>query len=182
MSIFDWWKVLEQEKKKEDLKQKVLEKEDLIDFQKLQKKIREKIKTKEELDKLKDFIASGILSRERVENILSWEILNWQEIKEILEKIEENASLDEPGKIIPKQLQISQTEYLEAVNNFEAKKKLLSKIDYSLDYIYRNMWGWWLTFSLFSFLSYSLILSKNAQKIQWNLIDMKNDILNTQTL
>lgn len=34
MSIFDWWKVLEQEKKKEDLKQKVLEKEDLIDFQK----------------------------------------------------------------------------------------------------------------------------------------------------
>jgi hypothetical protein len=84
MSIFDWWKALEQDKKLETSKQKVLEKQDLIDFQKLQKKIREKIKTKEELDKLKDLISSGVLSRERVENILSWEtylrkkILFWQ--------------------------------------------------------------------------------------------------------
>lgn len=181
MPIFDGWKSREQDKKLETSKQKVLEKEDLIDFQKLQKKIREKIKTKEELDKLKDFIASGILSRERVENILSGEVLNTWEIHEILEKISQLQDLDQGNKILPRNFRITQQEYLEAITNFDKKVILLKKIDTALDQVYLSMWGWFMA-SLFSFLSYNLILSKEAQEIQWSLIDIKNDIINTQTL
>lgn len=182
MSFFDWWKAREQDKKLEISKQKVLEKEDLIDFQKLQKKLREKIKTKEELDKLKELVNIWIISKESVESIISGEILSTWEIKEILEKIDELWNLDKDNKVLPKNFSITKQEYLDAITNFDKKVILLEKIDTSLDYIYQNMWGWWLTFSLISFLGYSLILSKSTQKIQWNLIDIKNDILNTKTL
>lgn len=171
-----------EEKLKKQKEKKILEESDVLEFQKTQKRIRERIKTKEEIDKLKDLVASWIITKERADSILSWENLNTLEIKEIIEKIDELSTVDFEKKILPRGFKITKEEYLEAITNFEKKKILLGKIDDALNYIYKNMWWGWLTFSLFSFLSYNLILSKETQKVQWNLIDIKNDIINNSTL
>ena len=172
----------EKEKLKKQKEKEILEEKDILEFQKTRKKIIEKIKVKEEIDKLKDLINTWVLTRQSAESILTWEILNSWELREILKKIDELSKIDSNRKILPKDFKITREEYLEAITNFDKKVILLWKIDEVLDFIYKNMWGWWLTFNLFSFLSYNLILSKDTQKIQWNLIDIKNDIINTKTL
>lgn len=181
MSIFDWFKAQEQEKKLKNMGQLLENKEAILDFQKFQKRIREKMKAKEELDMLKDLVSAGFVSKQSVENIMSWEILSRGEIREMLEKIQSLQDLDKNHKILPKWFVISWEEYLEALWNFEKKKALLQKIDGALDTIYINIW-WSGIFSLFWVLSYNLLLSKTTQQIQWNLIDIKNDILTTNTL
>jgi hypothetical protein len=140
------------------------------------------MRTKEEIDRLKDLVESWIITKERANLILSWENLNTLEIKEIIEKIDELWAIDPEKKILPRGFKITKEEYLEAIANFEKKKILLEKIDEALDYIYKNMWWGWLIFSLFSFLFYNLILSKETQKVQRNLIDIKNYIINNSTL
>lgn len=183
MSIFDWWKAQnqEQEKKLKNKQEMIKTQESNLDFQKFQKRIREKIKTKESLDMLKNLVDTWFLSRQSVENIMSWEILSRGEIHEILEKIKSLQELDAGNKILPKWFMISPDEYLEALWSFEKKQALLKKIDVALDTIYLNIWGTGI-FSLFWVLSYNLLLSKNIQMIQGNLIDIKNDILTTNTL
>lgn len=172
----------EKNKKKQKEKKDALEQRDLLEFKKTQKKLIQKIKTKEEVDKLKDLINAWVLTRQSVEKVLSWEILNSWELKEILEKIDELSKIDSNRRILPRDFNITEDEYLGAITNFDKKVVLLWKIDEALDYIYKNMWGWWLTFSLFSFLWYNLILSEDTQKVQWSLIDIKNNIINTKTL
>ncbi len=181
MSIFDGLKAKEQEKKVKNKKELLQEQEATLDFQKSQKRIREKIKTKEALDMLKELVDAWFLTQESVEKFSWWERLSTKEVKEILEKITELQTLETSHKLLPKQLIISPEEYLEALWDFEKKKALLQKIDQALDTIYMNM-GSGFIFSVFSFLSYNLFLSQNVRQIQWNLIDIKNDILTTNTL
>jgi len=141
-----------EEKLKKQKEKKILEESDVLEFEKTQKRIRERIKTKEEIDRLRDLVESWIITKERANLILSWENLNTLEIKEIIEKIDELSAIDFEKKILPRGFKITKEEYLEAITNFEKKKILLGKIDEALDYIYKNMWWGWLIFSLFSFL------------------------------
>lgn len=181
MAIFDGFKGNEQEKKQKKKQERVKEEESALDFQKLQKKIREKIKTKESLDMLRELVSTWFLSKQSVENILSGETISNGEVQEILEKITELQDLDSQNKILPPHLHISQEEYLWALWDFEKKKLLLQKIDGALDKVYLHVWGGSMG-SLFWLLSFHLLLWKNIQKIQWNLIDIKNDVLTTNTL
>lgn len=181
MAIFDWFKAKEQETKLKNMQQLLENKEAILDFQKFQKRIREKMKAKEELDMLKDLVSAWFISKQSVENIMSWEILSHGEIHEMLEKIQSLQELNKNNKILPKWFMISSEEYLEALWNFEKKKALLQKIDMALDTMYLNI-GWSGISSPFWVLSYNLLLSKTTQQIQWNLIDIKNDILSTNTL
>ncbi len=181
MAIFDGFKGSEQEKKWKKKQELIQEAEATLDFQKLQKKIREKIKTKESLDMLKELVSTWFLSKQSVESILAGEIISHKEVQEILEKITQLQDLDSQNKVLPPHLHISHEEYLGALSDFEKKKLLLQKIDVALDRVYAHIW-WGNIFSLFWLLSYHLLLSKNIQKIQWNLIDIKNDVLTTNTL
>lgn len=182
MWVFEYFSSQETEKLKKQKEKKTLEKSDLLAFEKMQKRLRERLRAKEQLDNLKDLVSAGILSAQSVEHIIAWDILEKSDVKEVLEKIHEITKLDTDGKILPHQFKISKNEYLEALGNFDKKVVLIEKIDNTLDYIYHNMWGGGLTFSLFSFLSYQLLLSPNTQKVQWYLIDIKNEVLASQTL
>lgn len=175
----DWIFWNENEKKKKDV-EKINENEnnEIVEFQKKQEKIREKIKVKESLEKLKDLINAWILTKKRAQEILGWENINSNELLNIFEKIDQLEKIDKNKKILPKDFKITKQEYIEAISDFEKKSTLLKKIDNVLDYMYSNMWWGWLTFSLFSFLSYNLLISKKTQKIQENLIDIKNNVIN----
>lgn len=175
--VFDFIFSHEKEKTKKE-KEKIKNTEiESIEFQKKQKIIREKIQSKEQLDNLKDLVSAGIIYPQAIENILSGESVWLDEMKKILDKIDEIDKIDIDNKVIPKKLKFTSQEYIDAFKSPEKKEILLSKINQWLEYIYQSIWWTNLTFSLFSFLSYNLYLSKEVELVQWNLIDIKNNIL-----
>lgn len=175
--IFDFIFSNEKEKIKKEKEKKETEQIDWIEFQKIQKKIREKMKSKEQLDTLKDLVSAGIIYPKVIENILAWESVWLDKMKEILDKIDEIHAINIDNKILPKELKITSQEYMDAFSDTTKKELLLSKINQALEYIYQSIGGANLTFSIFSFLSYNLYLSKDIQFVQWNLIDVKNTII-----
>lgn len=172
MAFREWYQ--EEEKKR---KEQITEKERKNKEEQLKEieQISQLSKIRLDLEKLKDLIMNGIVEPTFVKEILQWEAIDDKQIEEIFEKIDEIESIKAIDKILPKELRISKEEYIWALNNVNQRIITLAKIDEALYYLYQSNWTddvW--GFNMFAWI-FSL-LNKNLQIVQWNYIDIKNDL------
>ncbi len=96
-----------------------------------------------------------------------------EEIKEIMEKIDEILKLNEKKKQIPQELVFTKKEYIKALQDDEVRKQLLKKIDKILDFTADKLQSVDNVFLLFG---YYFLLDKNIQVIHDNCIDVKENL------
>ena len=167
----------EQEKKKKQLSEKDIQDNYLktLEHQKIKEKISVEIEAEKELDNLKELVEKGIITKDIAEQIIEWEDI-WEEaIKEIFEKIDEIEEIKDIDKYLPEELRITKEDYSKALNDDIFRLQLLTKLDSSLTLLankinpdsamWLNLFSWFLT-----------VLDKNLIIVQENTIDIKENL------
>lgn len=162
------------EKKKKLESKKVWEQSDIIE-----KKRQKKLQTEESLSKLKEMIRDGdmdISSLNFVKNIAEDGIIDSEEIKEIMLKIDDINNNPEVSRYLPDELRITRDEYLQALKNEKKKQLLLWKVEEALWHIGAQVSsGRKIGFNIFA--TMALILNRNLVLIQENHIDIKRSLI-----
>ena len=171
------WALNEEEKKRKKLSEKDIQENNLknLEHKKVKEKISVGIKTEKELDKLKNLIEKWIISKETAEQIIEWEDI-WEEaIKEIFQKIDQMDEIKNIDKYIPDELRVSKEDYSKALTDDIFRVQLITRLDSSLTLIankinpdsamWLNLFSWFLT-----------VLDKNLIIVQENTIDVKDSL------
>ncbi len=171
------WALNEQEKKKRKLSEKEIQDNLLktLEHQKVKEKISVEIEAEEELINLKELVEKGIISKDVAEQIIDWENI-WEEaIKEIFEKIDQIDEIKDIDKYIPEELRITKEDYSKALTDDIFRVQLLTKLDSSLTLLANKInpdSAMWL--NLFS--GFLTVLDKNLIIVQENTIDIKENL------
>lgn len=172
------WVLNDEEKKEKKLSEKEVKKYFLktIEYKKVKEKNSVEIESEEKLTNLKELVEKGIISKDTAEQIIEWEEI-WEEtIKEIFEKINEIEEIKNIDKYIPKELRITKEDYSKALTDDIFRVQLLKKLNLSLTLIANKinpdspMW-----LNLFSW--FLIVLDKNLVVIQENTIDIKENLV-----
>lgn len=146
-----------------------------LEFAKEKKVLLEKIDKDKKLAYLRSMVERWLIKLSTVEQIIIWEKLTSEEIKEIFDKIDEIEEIKDIDEILPKNLRITKDEYMRALDDIQFIQKIILRIDSSLSYLFQSNkpFASWIM-SLFSWLIHSLDHSQdNLIKIQENTIDIK---------
>lgn len=175
----EFLKSQEDEKKKKKLTEKQKQDEVLkqIKFKEKKEEIELKEQTQKLLSELKELVELGIISDKTAKKIELGEKIKEEEVKNLLNKIEELDNIKDIERYIPKDLLIKKDEYLKALNEKKTKEQVLWKLNNTLSIVAKNIWGSAWT-SIWFFSTFLHILDKNLVLIQENSIDLKDYLEN----
>lgn len=133
-------------------------------------------KIKVDINELKSLIIEWYIDINQIDNVLSWDSLENNDILTIFSKIEEVEELLNIDKILPKEYRITKTDYLSALKDKNDRDNTISKIEQALLYLHQSYDGGdSLGLSLFKM--YFFVLNKNLVLVQENYIDIKNNLI-----
>jgi len=167
----------EEEKKKKKLSEKEVQ-DNLVktlEHQKVKEKISIEIEVEEDLANLKELVEKGIITKDVAEQIIEWEDIGEEAIKEIFEKIDQIDEIKDIDKYIPEELRITKEDYSKALTDDIFRVQLLTKLDSALTLLANKInpdSAMWL--NLFS--GFLTVLDKNLIIVQENTIDIKENL------
>ena len=171
------WALNEEEKKKKNISEKELKNNEIknLEHKKIKEKISTQIKAEEDLTSLKELVEKWIISKDVAEQIVEWEDIGEDAIKEIFEKIDQMDEIKDIDQYIPDELRITKEDYSKALTDDIFRVQLLTRLDSSLTLIANkinpdsamglNLFSWFLT-----------VLDKNLIIVQENTIDVKDSL------
>jgi len=171
------WALNEEEKKKKIISEKELKNNEIknLEHKKIKEKISTQIKAEEDLTSLKELVEKWIISKDVAEQIVEWEDIGEDAIKEIFEKIDQMDEIKDIDQYIPDELRITKEDYSKALTDDIFRVQLLTRLDSSLTLIANkinpdsamglNLFSWFLT-----------VLDKNLIIVQENTIDVKDSL------
>ena len=107
-----------------------------LEFSLEKKKLLERIEKDKKLAYLKSIIERGLIKMATIERIVAGEGLDNEDVREIFEKIDEIEATVGIDAILPQNLRITKAEYLQAIDDQNVRKTVLTKLDASLDHLY----------------------------------------------
>ncbi len=171
------WALNEEEKKKKKLTEKELINNEVkkLEHEKIKEKISVELKSEEDLMALKELVEKWIISKDVAEQIVDWEDI-WEEaIKEIFEKIDQIDEIKDIDKYIPAELRITKEDYSKALTDDIFRVQLLTRLDSSLTLI-ANKINPDSAMGLNLFSGFLTVLDKNLIIVQENTIDVKDSL------
>ena len=168
----------------EEKKQKISQEkqENLLKKEALAREERQKVSIRESSDtslsNLKDIISHHDIDEEimqKVENISADGKLDHQEIKEILDIIDDMQSSDDVLKYLPAELIISKDDFMHALSDDIIRQEVLVKLDNALWHIYQQADAWTSALGMIGMVA--LVLDKKLVTIQENHIDIQDALL-----
>ncbi len=171
------WALNEEEKKKKIISEKELKNNEIknLEHKKIKEKISTQIKAEEDLTSLKELVEKWIISKDVAEQIVEWEDIGEDAIKEIFEKIDQMDEIKDIDQYIPDELRITKEDYSKALTDDIFRVQLLTRLDLSLTLIANKInpdSAMWL--NLFS--GFLTVLDKNLIIVQENTIDVKDSL------
>ena len=167
----------EEEKKKNELSEKEIQDNLLktLEHQKVKEKISVEIQAEEDLANLKELVEKGIITKDIAEQIIDWEDIGEEAIKEIFEKIDQIDEIKDIDKYIPEELRVTKEDYSKALSDDIFRVQLITRLDSSLTLLANKInpdSAMWL--NLFS--GFLTVLDKNLIIVQENTIDIKENL------
>jgi len=167
----------EEEKKKNKLSEKEIQDNLLktLEHQKVKEKISVEIQAEEDLANLKELVEKGIITKDIAEQIIDWEDIGEEAIKEIFEKIDQIDEIKDIDKYIPEELRVTKEDYSKALSDDIFRVQLITRLDSSLTLLANKInpdSAMWL--NLFS--GFLTVLDKNLIIVQENTIDIKENL------
>jgi len=142
-------------------------------------KNKEKTETKEEkenieseMDNILWLVEKWIISKNTAKNIIDWNKIDEDIVKEIFEKLDEIEDIKDIDKYIPQELRITKEDYSKALTDDIFRVQTITKIDSALTLLANKInpdSAMWL--NLFS--GFLTVLDKNLILVQENTIDVK---------
>jgi len=171
------WALNEEEKKKKVLSEKEIKENNLkqLEHKKTKEKLSVEMKTDEDLNKLKDLVDKGIITKETAEKVIEGEDI-WEEvIKEIFDKIDQMEDIKDIDNYLPQELRITKEDYSKAMTDDIFRVQMITKLDSALTLLANKInpdSAVWL--NLFS--GFLTVLDKNLILVQENTIDVKDSL------
>ena len=167
----------EEEKKKNKLSEKEIQDNLLktLEHKKVKEKISVEIQAEEDLANLKELVEKGIITKDIAEQIIDWEDIGEEAIKEIFEKIDQIDEIKDIDKYIPEELRVTKEDYSKALSDDIFRVQLITRLDSSLTLLANKInpdSAMWL--NLFS--GFLTVLDKNLIIVQENTIDIKENL------
>ena len=167
----------EEEKKKNKLSEKEIQDNLLktLEHQKVKEKISVEIQAEEDLANLKELVEKGIITKDVAEQIIEWEDIGEEAIKEIFKKIDQIDEIKDIDKYIPEELRVTKEDYSKALSDDIFRVQLITRLDSALTLLANKinpdstMW-----LNLFS--GFLTVLDKNLIIVQENTIDIKENL------
>lgn len=144
------------------------------EFSQEKQKLRSELEKKEKINHLDEMLEKWIVSVQSVKKLENLSPKEQQKIQKTLEKIQEIMDIDPKWKILPKSMQITKKDYLEALSNDQKKVQLLSQVDDNLSYLYNQVSQWWIV-NLMSYFQVFFI-GNDFKRVQENMIDIKQNL------
>lgn len=150
-----------------------------LELEKQKKSLLIRIEKDKQLAYLKSIVERWLININTVEHIIGWENLDNDETLEIFDKIDQIEDVANINLILPEYYRINKEEYINALNNTESRKVLLTKIENALKFIYTSTHSMqspilWLFYNLMNNFNKN---NKSLVVIQWNLIDIKRSLI-----
>lgn len=152
-------------------KEKIKEK---LEYGKEKQKLMDTIDASKNLTYLKSLVEKWLISMEVAKTIVEWKEFNNVQIEEIMGKIDEIEGVENIDKILPKDLRITKEEYIKALEDSIFREKIVTKLNWALDYMYQTSWdmnSWIINIS-----SMITLLNESLVKVQDHTIDIKRSL------
>ena len=173
-------KFKEEEKKKKKIseKEKTFEKKKKIDLAKNNENSKNNENTESKLNRLRNILEDLKIdesTKNLIKKVIKSDIISYEEIKEIFNKIDEIENNDNISKYLPQEFRITKDEYKKAIIDDITRIQTLTKLNTALAILSNHinpdssMW-----MNLFS--GFMAVLDKNLITIQENNIDIKDSL------
>ena len=175
------WVYNEQEKKNKKLdEEKIIEEhKKIVKHETIKEYVKTEIDTENKLHNLHELVDKWVLSQEDVEDIIAWEDLDEDTIKEIFDKIDELEEVKDIDKYLPVDLRITKEDYHRALHDDIFRTQTITKLHTALTLLSQQInpdTAWWI--NLFSW--FLTVLDKNLVKIQEHTIDIKDSLIEVE--
>jgi hypothetical protein len=162
-----------EEERKESIRQ-------TMNFARDKKELAEKMDAKRKFHLLRSMVERHLLSPSDFSNQTILETDQEDVVKEILRKIEEIEEITQVDEVLPKELRITAEEYVMSQDSEESRTRALEKVDAALKHLYIHFSPEW-SLSFMFFQTILLSLQKKAKIVQEHTVDIRNELLKTQS-